>query len=72
MAEFTKMLSQDFIYEAFRNPLQDEKCQQMHAGTCNMKSFSQFKEGCLGVYKMYLLVHLIPLLTLKRKRLIKE
>jgi len=44
----------------------------MHAGTCNGKGFSQFVMGCKGVYKMYLLVHLIPLLTLKRKKLMQK
>ena len=37
-----------------------------------MKALSQFAEGCKGVYKMYLLVHLIPLLTLKRKKLMNN
>ena len=41
----------------------------MHNGSCNMKSLSQFVEGCKSVYKMYLLVHLIPLLLFKRKKL---
>lgn len=41
----------------------------MHAGSCNQKGISQFIQGCKGVYKMYLLVHLIPLLVLKRKKL---
>ena len=57
---------------AILNPLENEKCAEMHPGSCNMKALSQFREGCKGVYKMYLLVHLIPLLTLKRKKLLKK
>ena len=72
MAQFTKLLPEEFIYEALRNPAQNEKCHQMHAGSCNLKALSQFTEGCKGVYKMYLLVHLIPLLTFKRKKLIAK
>jgi hypothetical protein len=44
----------------------------MHAGSCNAKAISQFFNGCKALYKIYLLVHLIPLITLKRKRLIKK
>lgn len=69
MAEFTKMMTPDFILGCLRNPLENETCSQLHAGSCNMKGFSQFIQGCQGVYKMYLFVHLIPLLVLKRKKL---
>jgi hypothetical protein len=51
---------------------QNEKCSQLHPGSCNAKAISQFTMGCRGVFKMYLLVHLIPLLTYKRKKLAKE
>lgn len=37
-----------------------------------MKGLSQFTEGCKGVYKMYLIVHLLPLLIFKRKKLINK
>jgi hypothetical protein len=72
MDKFTGMMSPEFIAQTLDNPLQNEKCEQMHAGSCNDKALSQFLMGCRGVYKMYLLVHLIPLLTLKRKKLMEK
>ena len=69
MSQFTKMLSDDFISAAINNPIENETCEQMHAGSCNMKALSQFNEGCKSVYKMYLLVHIIPLIMFKRKKL---
>ena len=72
MNQLAMCLSEDFISNTLNNPLTNEKCEQLHSGSCNMKALSQFKEGCKGVYKMYLLVHLIPLITIKRKKLIKK
>jgi hypothetical protein len=72
MSQFTKMMTEDFIYEALRNPLENETCDQLHAGSCNMKGMSQFVEGCKGTYKLYLIVHLIPLLIFKRKKLVEK
>jgi len=72
MQDVTKMLSLEFIEKAINNPLQDEKCADMHGGTCNFKAISQFFMGCKSVYKMYLLVHLIPLVIFKRKKLLKK
>ena len=60
--------SLEFIEECIRNPNEDEKCHQLHPHSCNMKALLQFRSGSQGVYKMYLLVHIIPLL-LKRKQL---
>lgn len=37
-----------------------------------MKFLSQFIGGCKGVYKMYLLAHLIPFLLFKRKKFVKK
>lgn len=72
MQEITKMLSMDFIEKAIYNPLQNEQCIDMHGGTCNAKALSQFIMGCKSVYKMYLLVHLIPFIIFKRKKLFKK
>ena len=36
--------------------------------TCNHKGFSQFVIGSKAVAKMYLMVHLIPFLLFKRKK----
>lgn len=70
MGEF--VLDVGFISQALLNPLEDEKCSQLHKGSCNLKAVEQFGNGCKSMFKMYLLVHIIPLLTVKRKRLIKK
>ena len=70
MSDF--MLAADFISRAILNANEDEKCHEMHEGSCNAKALTQFGNGCKSMYKMYLLIHLIPLLTVKRKRLIKK
>lgn len=72
MQDITKMLSLDFIQKAIDNPLQDEQCADMHGGTCNAKAINQFIMGCKSVYKMYLLVHLIPFIIFKRKKVVKK
>ena len=52
------------------NPLQNEKCVDLHPGiSCNTKMGYQFAATCRSLYKMYLLVHLIPFLVFKRKKL---
>jgi hypothetical protein len=66
------MLSLDFIQKAIDNPLQDEQCIDMHGGTCNAKAVNQFIMGCKSVYKMYLLVHLIPFVLFKRKKMVQK
>ena len=66
-------LSEEFIRQAILNPLMDEKCSQLHPGvSCNLKMCLQFAATCKSLYKMYLLVHLIPFLIFKRKKLMKE
>ena len=72
MKDVTKMLSWEFLHAAINNPLQNEKCVDMHHGTCNQKAVSQFVMGCQSVFKMYLLVHLIPFIMFKRKKVMKE
>ena len=47
------------------------ECSHMHLGSCNGKGFKMFVNGCKGVSKMYLVVHLISL-ALKGKGLTKE
>jgi len=63
------MLSDEFREAAIFNPLENETCEQMHNGSCNAKAMSQFVEAYKSIYKMYLLVHLVPLLVFKRKKL---
>ena len=72
MQDLNNFLTQDFIAKAISNPLENETCAQLHTGSCNVKALEQFREGCRNMYKMYLLVHLIPLLTVKRKKLRQE
>ena len=71
MADNQFMLTTDFIEGCLTNPLENEKCHQLHEGGCNLKALKQFKNGCKGTCKMYLLVHMIPLL-LKRKQLLNQ
>ena len=68
MSQFVQLMTQDFVKEAIQNPTHPYKCSQLHAGNCNLKALSQFTEGCKNVSKMYLIVHLFPLI-LKRKKL---
>lgn len=72
MQDTTKMLSREFMERAIENPLQNEQCVDMHLGSCNAKAFSQFYMGCKSVYKMYLLVHLVPFILFKRKKMIRK
>jgi hypothetical protein len=44
----------------------------MHELSCNAKALIQFFISCKGVFKMYLLVHLVPFATFKRKKVIKK
>lgn len=57
---------------AFANPRCDESCSQLHAGDCNIKSLIQFAMGVKSVMKMYLLVHIAPLLLFKFKKVKKK
>jgi hypothetical protein len=68
----TFTLSQDLIQKILLNPLENEKCNLLHEGNCNVKALQQFAMGCKGLYKMYLLVHLIPLILFKRKKVAKQ
>ena len=65
-------LSHEIIQKILLNPLENEKCHQLHDGNCNVKALEQFMMGCKGVYKMYLLVHIIPLILFKRKKIVKQ
>lgn len=67
------MMSEDFIQKAIDNPSLDIKCNELHPGmSCNEKFFKQFLATSKSVYKMYLLVHLIPFVIFKRKKLRKQ
>ena len=62
-------LTEEFVRKAILNPLENEKCSDLHPGyTCNEKSLIQFAATFQSLYKMYLLAHLIPFLIFKRKK----
>ena len=64
-----QVVSEETVRLAILNPLHDEDCNHYHPGmTCNEKGFSQFFIGSKAVAKMYLMVHLIPFLLFKRKK----
>ena len=66
-------LSEEFIRKAILNPLENEKCYELHPGvSCNVKMVKQFMATCKSLYKMYLMVHLIPFLIFKRKKVMKK
>lgn len=66
-------LSEEFIQRAILNPLQDEKCVDLHPGEdCNTKMLYQFVATSKAVSKIYLLVHLVPFILFKRKKFIKK
>ena len=65
-------ISQEAIKNILLNPLENEQCHQLHPGNCNVNALQQFALGCKGVYKMYLLVHIIPLILFKRKKMVKQ
>ena len=45
----------------------------MHIGiTCNQKGLMQFLAGCQSVYRMYLVVHLVPFFIFKLKKVKKQ
>lgn len=65
-----KALSPEFVQQAIANPLENELCADLHPGlSCNATMLHQFAHTCQALYKMYLLVHLVPFLLFKRKKL---
>lgn len=72
LQSFVRMHDAEFMQAAFANPKCDETCSQLHAGDCNIKSLIQFAMGIKSVIKMYFLVHFVPLLLFKFKRLKKK
>lgn len=72
LQSFVRMHDEDFMRTAFANLKCDETCSQLHAGDCNLKALIQFAMGVKSVMKMYLLVHIIPLLLFKLKRVKKK
>lgn len=61
-------LNQKFVQKAIEQPELDITCLDLHAESCNLKALMQFKNACKTLWKIYLVVHLIPL-VLKRKEL---
>ena len=72
LQSFVRMHDAEFMRAAFANERCDETCSQLHAGDYNIKSLIQFAMGVKSVTKMYLLVHLVPLLLFKFKRVKKK
>lgn len=65
-----QVVSLNTVQQAIENTLENETCSDFHPGiSCNQKAFSQFIIGSKSIYKMYLVVHLVPLLLFKRKHL---
>ena len=64
------MLISDEIMEMLINGLMPKgHCGLIHPGyTCNQKAFAQAAAGIRAVTKMYLIVHLVPFLIFKRKK----
>jgi hypothetical protein len=72
MEIFQRPMNVDYVSKAINNILCDEKCHDLHGGNCDIKALSQFVMGCKSVFKMYLLVHLIPFLLFKRKKVVEQ
>lgn len=72
LQSFVRMHDEEFMSAAFANEKCDETCSQLHAGDCNVKALIQFAMAVKSVLKMYLLVHIIPLLLFKFKRVKKK
>jgi len=64
-------MSVEFVQRAIDNILENEKCADMHEYSCNRKALNQLIYGCKSVSKLYLFVHLIPL-VLKFNRVRKS
>ena len=62
-------MTEEFVQQAILNPLQDEKCVDLHPGvSCDMKMLRQIKHSFQNLHKIYLIAHLIPFILFKRKR----
>ena len=65
-----KMLTSQYIQDAIDHPEVRLFCKDLHHGiTCEFKFLNQFISGCKSLSKMYLIVHLVPFLLFKRKKL---
>lgn len=69
MKGWDRMMDYDFVQTAIANLKEDETCSQLHSWSCNVKAMLQFYAGVKSVLKMYLVVHLVPLLLFKFKKL---
>lgn len=56
-----------FIERAIANLAEDEKCVDLHTGSCNKKALFQARHGCRSMAGLYLIVHLVPLIINFRK-----
>lgn len=67
------LISEDLIQRAIADPTLDLKCNELHPGiSCNEKMLEQFMSTNKSLYKMYLIVHLIPFVIFKRKKFKKQ
>lgn len=62
------VLTQEIIERGIRD-CRLVSCAELHEGSCNMKFLEQFSNGCRSLYKLYLIIHLAPVLLFKTKRL---
>lgn len=72
LENFHRAIDPETIQKIIDNPLCNEKCDVLHGGDCNVKFLIQSFYGARAVFKMYLIVHLVPLLLFKLKKLKKE
>lgn len=67
-----RTIDQETLKKILENTLCDEKCELLHGGYCNTRAVIQFFNGVSGVFKMYLIVHLVPFLLFKLKKIKKK
>jgi hypothetical protein len=65
------VLDVGFVERAICNLAEDEKCKDLHLGSCHSKSLTQALNGSRSIGSLYLVVHLLPLLINLRKTLNK-
>ena len=59
----------EFVRRALLSDRRDEKCHQLHVNSCNMKAAIQFVKTVKSMFKIYLMIHLFPLLLFRFKKL---
>lgn len=65
-------LTPKIVSQAILDPTMPLDCSMLHSGSCNHKFLEQLRNTSKSMWKIYLLVHLIPLVVFKRKKLRTE